>query len=185
MALYGSDARTEATSSGGLVITEKPIREITSKVLKAALYHYLRFERGYLCADEATLCHGPCDMVADTGVDVLEIEVKVTKHDLWGGEAKKRKHKTFYLNADAPTKFYVCVPTELLEEADKWCNLINEKYGIIHFDSSMYRRGVSFGKCVAIKRTAQRLHKLYKNRERKIAMRLCSIIANSRGNEIK
>lgn len=159
-------------------------KKVTAKVIKAALYWYFRFDRQWICADEATLCYGPCDMVVDTGADILEIEVKVTKNDLWGGEAKKSKHKKFYLNSEAPTKFYICVPSELIEEAEKWVQATNEKYGIIHFDSGHYGRGGYFARCITIKKTARQLHKLYANRHKKIAMRLCSIMAGIRAKEV-
>ena len=68
---------------------------------------------------------------------IIEVEVKITKSDLWKGEAKKPKHK-FYKNPNnhyyhVPNKFYICVPTILIEEAKKWVEATNNKYGIINY----------------------------------------------------
>ena len=108
--------------------------KITSKDIKLALMKYFRFNRQWLCATECL----NMDVVAITDKDIHEVEVKISKHDLWQGEAKKDKHKESLTVTDypvthrlyKPTKFSVCVPKSLQEEAEKWVKEVNPKYGV-------------------------------------------------------
>jgi hypothetical protein len=114
---------------------------MNSKDIKLALMWYFRFKRQWLCATECR----QWDVVAFTDKHIIEVEVKVNKYDLWKGEAKKDKH-TVYKNAPdnmTPNKYYVGVTKDLLEEAIKWTDQTNYKYGIIlcegMYDVMMYR----------------------------------------------
>ncbi len=110
--------------------------KITSSEIKHALLSYFRFKRQCICASE---CNNNDVMAIYPDDTTMDIEIKINKYDLWKGEAKKSKHyfaknlteysKSYYAN-----KFYICVPTELLDEAEKWVNEINTKYGIIQCD---------------------------------------------------
>lgn len=97
---------------------------------------YFRFKRQWICASECL----DNDVMAITGKNVIEVEIKTNKYDLWKGEARKSKHKKYKNLNDSywkdarvfvPTKFYICVPKNLEEEAIKWVASINDKYGII------------------------------------------------------
>ena len=72
------------------------------------------------------------DVVVSTGDSIIEIEIKVSKQDLIKGEARKKKHGKED-SARVVNKFFVCVPTELVEVAKKWVEEVNPKYGIIEF----------------------------------------------------
>lgn len=101
--------------------------------IKAALMWYWRYKRNMICAPE--LHCG--DIVVYDGSFVHEIEIKVSKSDLWNGEARKDKH-TSYSNGryswgtkTMPNKFSVCVPKYLMETTKEWVIKTNKKYGII------------------------------------------------------
>lgn len=79
------------------------------------------------------------DVVAITEKDIHEVEIKVSKYDLWNGEEKKDKHVKFKDLSDPmkkiassfkPSKFSVCVPKELESEAMKWAESVNDRYGV-------------------------------------------------------
>jgi hypothetical protein len=107
-----------------------------SEIIKTALMSYYRFKRQWICATEVHCgINGEiADVMVDTGTEIREVEIKCSKSDLWQGEAKKSKHN-WYLSGhkNIPNAFYICVPTELLEEAQKWVIEKNPKYGIIEF----------------------------------------------------
>jgi len=111
--------------------------ELTAKDIKLALMKYFRFQRQWICATECL----NCDVLAITDKDIHEVEVKVSKYDLWKGEARKGKHKpkgecpwpkvaTYFPTQLMPTKFSVCVPDNLESEALKWVEEINPNYGV-------------------------------------------------------
>jgi hypothetical protein len=114
---------------------------------------------------------------------VYDIEVKISKSDLWQGEAKKRKHKD-YLTPGAsrfvryPNFFYLCVPTALLEEAQKWVLTTNPKYGIIEFRSADYptnpRNTKFWEELTSIKRKAKPLDAVIRPKWRDILIRRLS-----------
>ena len=79
---------------------------ITAFEIKFALLSYFRFKRQWVCVDECM----NADVVADTGKQIIEVEVKVSKSDLMQGEAKKEwKHDNYrhlrYGNY-IPNKYY-------------------------------------------------------------------------------
>lgn len=155
------------------------MKKITSKQIKTALYWYFRFERQWLCADEV---YG-WDMLVDTGRETIEVEIKVSKSDLWHGEAKKKKHDAGgnYANGVSrfcPNKFYVCVPTRLVEEARKWVEAVNPKYGVLEFYEESFLM-------VGVRKSALRLHDVYTDEREKLAMRLCAIIADMKKKELQ
>ena len=90
---------------------------INSSHIKEALMHYLRFKRGWVCADEVYSGNFIGDIVIDSGKWTMEIEIKTSKSDLIIGEKKKttswngrgkRKHDEWHIGRN--NKFDVFVP---------------------------------------------------------------------------
>lgn len=143
---------------------------MNSQEIKIALMEYFRYKRQWLCATECL----DNDVMAITKSDeILDIEIKISKSDLWNGEAKKPKHKQYKVKQGNitkcnPNKFYICVPTVLREEAEKWILKTNEDYGLF-----IYTDNRSDPILLAI--PAKVLHKSdNKVLIRKIMMRVCS-----------
>ena len=106
--------------------------------VKYALLYYYKFKRQFLCADEVNLWHmGVADVLADNKKQTHEIEVKVNKHDLKVAELKKRKHNDRYRNNRKINKFYICVPTSLLEDAKEWIEQVDKRYGLIEYKENV------------------------------------------------
>lgn len=111
---------------------------ITSLHLKTALMVHYRFKKNYVCAEE---CPNVCnaDIIVDTGKTMIEIETKISKHDLYSGEKRKpEKHynmkyvSVFVLKKHfIPNQYYIAVPTELVEVALKWVEENNNLYGVL------------------------------------------------------
>lgn len=153
---------------------------------------YFRFKRQWLCVDEVHTGGGEKgDIVVDTGKEVREIEIKCDKYDLWKGEAKKSKHKRASFRMI--NTFYLCVPTELMDEAKKWIEQTDSRYGLIEFNSKLleesgYRNWFNYLNFV---KRAKVLNSNYKSMQDKIAYRLNSalitqyerIILNYKDNE--
>ena len=143
---------------------------MTSAEIKLSLMHYFRFKRQWLCASECL----NNDVMVITDKDILEIEVKVNKYDLWKGEAKKSKHKYY---AEFPesmkyhaNRFYLCVTEKLIKEAKKWVSKINKKYGIILCESD---RGRGFN--IRTVKQAKSLHDTVNDKLKELIMkRICS-----------
>jgi len=145
--------------------------EVTAFDLKLALLQYFRFRRQCICVDEF---HG-ADIIADTGKEIIEIEVKVTKNDLINGEKKKaRKHQNYKLGHSflllKPNKFLFCVPEFLVEAALALANDINENYGVIAFDAKRLERKIKDNSAVysqasnyflRMAKSAKKLHEGY------------------------
>lgn len=111
--------------------------------LKLALLQYLRFTRQWLCVDEFK----GADIIADTGREIIEVEVKTSKSDLIFGErAKNTKHECYKLGisfgGNHPNKFLFCVPEKLVDAALEWGNKLNRAYGVIAFDAERFERGL-------------------------------------------
>ena len=145
---------------------------MTSLEIKHALMWYFRFKRQWLCATEC-LCN---DVMAITDKDIIEVEIKINKYDLWKGEAKKDKHEKFrnpfYSNrlSSEANRFYICVPRDLIEEAEKWVEATNSKYGIIQCHPDL-----ATGFNIFISKTARTLHdKTTEGLKESIMMRVCS-----------
>lgn len=145
--------------------------KVTSYEIKTALMSYFRFVRGWLCATE---CLNADVMTLSLSTkDIHEVEVKVSKADLWKGEAAKGKHNEASTLKWAANRFSVCVPTYLVEEAKAWVEATNPKYGVMQFDE---RCGLyHYGKNISVVRKAQKLND---NNKRfvfeAILMRVCS-----------
>jgi hypothetical protein len=107
--------------------------------LKTALLSYYRYKHQHVCADEVGLSIGNADILVDTGNLLIEVEVKISRSDMFQGEKRKGDKHNLMLNPVdevlkkyiIPNQFYVAVPTELLPSAHEWVNKINPNYGII------------------------------------------------------
>ncbi len=117
--------------------------KVTSYDLKLALLQYFRFKRQWVCVDE----FDAMDIAVDTGKEIIEVEVKMTKGDLIHGEAKKEANRSkhyWYTRPNPgpykPNKFMLCVPEFLVDTAKRWVNEINIGYGIIACDTERIAR---------------------------------------------
>jgi len=135
--------------------------------LKTALMSYFRFRRQYVAADECDCgcANETCDvLVLDKEGYAIDVEVKISKADLWTGEGRKKKHGIYKSSSEngptnTPNFFYVCVPSELIDEAKKWVKEINPKYGIIEFLTSSYPPyGRGWEHMTSIRKQAKILH---------------------------
>jgi len=137
--------------------------------LKLALLQYFRFKRQWVCVDEFR----GADIIVDTGKEIIEAEVKLTKSDLINGEKVKRwKHEQYkmashYSRGRMPNKFLFCVPEKLVDVALAWGSKLNEKYGVIGFDVEDFERRLLSGawhSCyLRIAKSAKSLHSDYKD----------------------
>ena len=150
-----------------------PEYKIDSKFLKYAFMSYFRFNRNYISCDECL----DRDVIADTGKEIIEVEIKVSKYDLlklekkkvWKHESYKRTMRYGYV----PNRFYFGVTQSLKEAAEQAIKEIgNEKYGIIVFDEKHFERVrgelskralryVNFQNYVHIARSAKKLTDTY------------------------
>jgi len=143
--------------------------KITSTHIKIAVMSYFRFKRQWLCASECL----NSDVIAITNKDVIEVEIKISKSDLWHGEAKKGihchlKNPDHYYRWMLPTKYYICVPEYLIEEAKKWVEVTNTKYGILEYRHDKYNK-------IFTLKTAKRIHERIKPEfTHATMMRVCS-----------
>lgn len=154
-----------------------------SRHLKTAILAYYRFKKGAVCADEVF----DADVLIDTGKEIIEVECKISKSDL-KADAKKEKHKqwkgeTPFRKHQRPNKFYICVPTELVEAAKKFVEEVNPNYGIIELSNTKYdhwyRYTRGWDNMLYFVKKAKNLHKEYISYQECIALRLCSKIINS------
>ena len=157
---------------------------ISSLHLKTSLLYYYRFKRGHLCVDECySGCREKADILIDTKKSIYEIEIKLNKADLYK-EKKKKKYKADSFRG--ANKFYLCVPTELIEFTKKWIAEVNPKYGLIEFNTQYYierkaRYNIThWDKCLRFRKQALNLHKGYNIRLRQnIIKRLPSALCNA------
>ena len=110
----------------------------TTKHLKTALLHYLRFKRQSYVATEVDYNIGIADVLFIPKKDkkVHEVECKISKSDFLNEWSKKEhKHKilqtknNFFLNY-----FYFCVPKELEEFALE--QIKDKPYGLMVFEEN-------------------------------------------------
>lgn len=158
---------------------------ITSLHLKTALMAYWRFKKQSLCCDEVGFAGGNSDILVDTGKEIIDIEVKISKSDL-KADIKKPKHEanknqlSQYISV--PNKFYICVPTCLVEEAKKWTEEVNPNYGVLEFSEVKYESYKEYpryyDKMIRVVKKAKLLKEDYKSKKEEISFRLCSALIN-------
>ncbi len=116
--------------------------KISSFDLKLACMEQYRFNKGYVAVDE---CNS-CDVIADNGKEIIEVEVKISKYDLLNGEKKKTVKHSNYANADKkkrwmiPNRYYFCVPSSLSALAIEYAKELNPSYGVIQFDDVTFMK---------------------------------------------
>jgi hypothetical protein len=159
---------------------------ITADIIKIAVLSNYRYKKQMITADEVGFALGNTDIsVYDDGW-LTEIEIKTAKGDLWQGEKRKEEKHRIYSNPTPedikkyiiPNEFFVCVPTELLEEAKKWVLTVNERYGILEYRCS---KAIGYWTprpedMIYVAKRAKNLHaELYPLALKKIAKRLSSV----------
>lgn len=168
--------------------TMTKIYKVTSYDLKLALLQYYRFKRQYICVDEFE----GADVIIDTGKEVIEVEVKMTKSDLIHGEAKKEARRSkhwWYKNVNAggntPNKFMLCIPEFLVDVTKQWVNKTNIGYGIIACNTERIAKiqedhyGHWWWDQIRIAKSAKTLNSSYDDRLRwRIAKRAASSLIN-------
>lgn len=151
---------------------------VNSSEIKTGLLHYLRFKRRWICADEVYSGDFIADVLVDEGSFTMEIEIKISKSDLFQGEAKKttgwrgrgkKKHEEW--PTTRPNKFALCVPEYLVDDALKWIEENNKRYGLFVYKPNSFPE-----RSIRVKKTALKLHKNYDKLKhlKKIARRLSS-----------
>lgn len=129
---------------------------MNSNEIKTLVMGYYRFNRQMISADEVSIGGHVADVVVYTGAFIHEIEIKISKSDLWR-DTKKSKHKLYKIGwhryLSVPNLFSVCVPVHLEAEAKLWCKEVNPKYGVVRVDNL----GYMFDR-VTVARAAKPLH---------------------------
>lgn len=114
----------------------------TAFELKLALLEYYRFGSQCVAVDE----FNGADVIADTGREIIEVEVKLNKSDLVHGESRKLKHNAYKhgqpYHLCHPNKYLFCVPMDLTEAAKAMVEKLNPCYGIIGFDTEAFEAHV-------------------------------------------
>lgn len=155
------------------------MNEIDSTQIKKSLLNYFRFNRGYACADEVLNGGFLSDIMIDSDTWTMEIEIKISKHDLITGELKKTtgwngtgKNKHEEWTIDRSNKFALCVPEYLIETAEKWIEETNPKYGLFVYMENEYFRNCN----IWIKKSARLLHNKYDIKFKHIMLKRLSSI---------
>jgi len=114
--------------------------EIHSGNIRAVLMYYYRFKRQFICCSEVkTDFFELSDILVSSKKHMIEIEIKTSKQDLIKGEARKQKH-TRPNEKRIINKFFICVPTELVDDAKLWIEQVNPNYGLIEFRTEISKR---------------------------------------------
>ncbi len=110
----------------------------TALEIKATLIDYFRFKRQWLCAPEVSWDCGLADILIDTGTEIREVEIKISKSDLYNNEIKKLKHS----RGVKCNRFYICAPTYLIDDTIKWVEQTEPFYGVIEYLVGVVRSSV-------------------------------------------
>jgi hypothetical protein len=155
--------------------------------MKASLMSYYRYKRGYICVDECRCMYSQIsDVLVDTGKEIIDVEIKVTKSDLIRGEAKKDKHRAYKVAEGKkchPNKFILCVPEKLKDVAIEWVKETNNNYGIVIYtpptNGFRYKRA-DFEHNLHFIKNAKSFNSLYNKEyfQERIAKRLSSALTN-------
>lgn len=161
--------------------------EINSCNIRTILMYYYRFKRQFPCVGEVKTDYGElADVLVMTKKHMIEIEIKTCKYDLIKGEARKKKHKKEDCKRII-NKYFICVPTELVEDAKKWIQETNVKYGLIEFRSKICKRDFwKYEDAIHFISNAQILQKTYQPiLKQKLIKRLSSALVNEYIGKIK
>lgn len=157
------------------------IDKVTSFELKLALLEYYRFGSQCVAVDE----FNGADVIADTGKEIIEIEVKINRSDLIHGELRKLKHHSYRAGRPYarchPNKYLFCVPMNLVTTAVEVVANLNPKYGIIAFDTEAFEAHVENHAFIPVLRNylcmmkrAQKLHTNYDVRQTRLVAKRAS-----------
>jgi hypothetical protein len=156
--------------------------KVTSFQLKLALLEYYRFQRQWIAVDE----FNGADVICNTGKKVIEVEVKVAKHDLCYAEKRKLKHHAYrdgrQYGRCHPNEYFFCVPDRLQDEAIKVIEELNPSYGLfLFYDEHLLNHIERFGRIgelhdyLSCVRRAKKLHIGYPAKQvEHIAKRCCA-----------
>lgn len=160
--------------------------EINAFNIRAVLLYYYRYKRQFSCVGEVSTDYGElADVLVMTKNHMLEIEIKISKHDLIKGEARKRKHKKDDLKR-LINKYFICVPTELVAEAKKWIEEVNPKYGLIEFYSNSQLKTAKYENLINFHRNAKLLQPDFRAiLKERLIKRLSSALVNEYIRRIK
>ena len=140
----------------------------TAFELKLALLEYYRFGSQCVAVDE----FNGADVIADTGKEIIEAEVKISKGDLVHIEPRKLKHHAYRVGQSYhrchPNKYSFCVPMDMVEIAGEVIEGLNPSYGIIGFDTEAFETHVQHQTFIpylknylCVMKRARRLHTNY------------------------
>lgn len=153
----------------------------TAFELKLALLEYYRFGSQCVSVDE----FNGADVIADTGVDIIEAEVKINKSDLIHGERRKLKHHAYRAGRPYhrchPNKYLFCVPMDLVAVAEEIVAKLNPSYGIIGFDTEAFEGHVEnhvfipyLRNYLCVMKRARRMHTNYDVRQTRLIAKRAS-----------
>jgi len=159
--------------------------------LKLALLQYYRFRRQCVCVSE----YLNADIVADSGKEIIEIEVKISLYDLLNGEKRKRKH-IHYRNGRgwgrlSPNRYSFCVPEQLVDTALEYIKELNPKYRLIAFNSDRFYSNLRNNRIwqpyeyLRVCKSPKKLHEEYYPHKWEMAKRASSEVARSYYNQFK
>lgn len=150
--------------------------KINSYNIRTILLNYYRFQRQHPCVGEVyTDSREIADVLVMTKKHMIEIEIKVDKYDLTIKESKKKKHCK--LDKDrVVNKFFICVPTELIEDAKKWIIKTNHKYGLIEIHT--YKENMDLNSINFVKNAKVLQPNYPKFLEKKMLYRLSSALTS-------
>ena len=159
----------------------------TSKHLKTALLHYLRFKRQAYVATEVSYHLGIADILFSPKKEkcIYEVECKISKSDFlneW--KHKDNKHKLLEKGNVQIDYFYFCVPKDLEEFALE--QIKDTKYGLMTFEEKWvkYKRGLQekldLCDCISVTKIAKKLKEdtvYYEHMKSLISLRAMSELA--------
>ena len=154
----------------------------TAFEIKLALLEYYRFGSQCVSVDE----FNGADVIADTGKEIIEVEVKINKSDLVHGEKYKQLKNRCYLQGRSykrchPNKFLFGVPMDLVETAQQVIANLNPAYGIIGFDAEAFETHVANHSFIPYLKNylcnmkrARRMHTRYDSRQTRLIAKRAS-----------
>lgn len=147
---------------------------MNANVLKTALLYNFGFKKNTICCTELCYQYGNADVFSipksfSPKLDTIEIEIKTTKNDLMNefkiDNKKHIKYNAFSVGESlyTPTKFYICVPEnlvefckqKLLENNRDYVGIILYKPKFLHSSKGKY---ISLEDSVSIIKKAKRLN---------------------------
>ena len=157
--------------------------------ITTSLISYFRTFRQFVCACEVVLynSHGYADVLIDTEDEIIEVEVFESKKKFKNENKDKYIKHWNYKEKNAeimPNKYYICIPNNLLKEAEEWVNKNNKKYGILIFSDIEFNNHIindprNIGKSITIYKKSKSMNNKYPlELKEKIIKRLSKFQAN-------